>query len=221
METDQLADSSKRAVEATENIIEAYKLDMGIPLQSTMARGEVIADIPTRIHAGPKARRLSVFSQAPRGLKRKFAESEASHHQERNGGQVLNQSLASATERRANLHDVLSESARLLRSQETGVDVRRDEPFDLLQQQSHDAPETVNNTESGLQYCRISELVEYIINESFNVGGRPESVTQEDTSHGRILHAQYKHTDEITHTKIIKWEIGDDVPESILGKTDD
>ena len=216
--TNNAQDSSKRAVEATENITEAYKLDMGMPTHHVLPGSQPVLDVPTRIHAHPRARRLSGPSVDQRGVKRKYTESGSADHAGGDAYSPRHRSSSSTFDRRAELHSAVNEVALLTTNRQSNSDSGNDEVFDLWQRQSGDVLDSANSSNSGLQHCRIGELLEYVVHESFNVGGRPESISQENTSHGQTLHAVYRQTDGTTHIKYINWEIGDDVPDTIFGE---
>ena len=207
-----LIDSSKRAVEATENIIEAYKLDMGIRLKNTLTDREPAVQIPTRIHAGPLARRLSGSSENPRGVKRKHTEAE--FHDP-----VVNEPPATDGDRRVEPGHAVTQINKSTTDRLTGVNNPSTEiASDSLRQQSNEALDLSNSSNNGLQDSKISELIDYIVNESFNAGSRPDSVSYEDTATGRIVHARYRQENGETHYKMIRWDVGDDVPETIQGE---
>ena len=209
-------------MEATENIIEAYKLDMGMPLRATITTNtETIIDVPTRIHAGPKARRLSIApadDEPPtRGVKRKFENGET-RRLDTKPVRILSNPLASPTDRRNDIQSAVTETARLFGGRDDASEVGSEDAFTMMQRQSEEAFAAAESAGNGLQYCKMADLMGYIVNETFNVGGRPESVSHEDRANGQIVHARYKKTDGTREYKVIQWQISEVVPDTILGE---
>lgn len=70
----------------------------------------------------------------------------------------------------------------------------------------------------GLRHTQVRSLLHLIINESLRVGGRPESAIAEDTIGGEIIEVRTRGSNGDPCTRIIEWSVDPQVPETILGK---
>lgn len=205
--------STRRVIEAMENIIEAYKLDMGRPHKSIGMHREQSFDTPTRIQAGPRARRLSAGAQSPRGKKRKHFGNDFSSG-ENLSSSVLNRALASP----------LDQSLESPSWNEKGAGFAYPDDHlhhdNLLSSSHHESGNElglVDSSSQGLQACPLGRLVADSLHMAFNSGIKPDSITSESTTTGQILHTAYQKSQGEWQFKTIIWTIAADVPETLLG----
>ncbi|TKA60799.1 hypothetical protein B0A49_11560 [Cryomyces minteri] len=68
----------------------------------------------------------------------------------------------------------------------------------------------------GLRHTALRDLLQYVVNESLKVGGRPESAIAQETEGGEIIEVRNKSPSGDAKAKIIDWSVDPSVPESIL-----
>lgn len=195
-------DSSRRAVDAADNVVEAYALNMGIPDGIPLIEPQ--ADVASKetehstTRPSPRQRPRPAL-QGPRGVKRRSDDdlhagghrSKNRHIEETSGGLSRNSDLAASA----------SEANR---------------PQDVARY----TPNILEETGHSMQYVDVREMVDYVINESLRSGGRPESSVSTPTSQGQIIEVHSRLGDGSIRNKTIAWTVHDAVPQHILGKLD-
>ena len=220
LQSNGLLDSSRRAVEAAENVAHAYDLDMGVPsIISPALTNNSAEDTGPKItsHSSANLRFTNEPSvPAPQGTKRKYSGSSDSTSHPRKTP-ILTRPLATYNERQRDLQSAVLESGGLVQGPDFPETPTSDDAFFALQRESESALAAIANGGNGLQYSKIRELVDYIVNESLRIGGRPQSTIGTDTEHGRIIEAIYVLPDGESRTKTVECFIDSSVPEIILG----
>jgi CheY-like chemotaxis protein len=70
----------------------------------------------------------------------------------------------------------------------------------------------------GLRYTDLREVLQYVINDSLKVGGRPESATAQENEGGAIIEVKTKSPSGEEYVKNIEWMVDQGVPETILSR---
>ncbi|KAK4905636.1 hypothetical protein LTR66_017793, partial [Elasticomyces elasticus] len=181
-------DSSKRAVEAADNVVQAYDLNMQVP------------DTPGQ-EAMAATNMTSYFESVPKMTK---------------GSQIINPGKRKRSDDPNTLGAALQEAHNLSSSRRTspragGVNgvgtITLPDPsltqadFDLL-----------STTTPGHRQSNIRDVMPIVINESLRVGGRPEYAVSEAISNGERTEVRTKSSNGTCHQQIITWVCEDDVP---------
>ena len=221
-----MIDSSRRAVEAADNVVHAYDLNMQVPdspvpprddegvesqSASTAAekRPNILIegnDIPVNPH---KRRRSPSFDWTDRvSAKHRLIDGAASSP---------NREVSPhTTEIRSAVEDCGDFSANSS-GQETNIKT------DVAGSRTRH-PDSAKGTEAdsaampGLRHTKIRELLHMIVNESLRVGGRPDSAIAEDTDRGEVIEVRARSSKGDASTKIIEWAVDPCVPDTVLGK---
>jgi hypothetical protein len=195
-------DSSRRAVDAADNVVEAYALNMGIPDGNPLVEPQaVVASKETessKARPSPRQKPRPAL-QGSRGVKRRSDD---------------------------NLHTE-GHRSKIRLSEEPSDRVGRDSDPDgsaSTNNKSQDverySPSILEETGHSMQYINVREMVDFVVNESLRSGGRPESSVSTPTSQGQIIEVHSRLGDGSIREKTIVWTVHDTVPQHILGKLD-
>ncbi|KIW84584.1 hypothetical protein Z517_03834 [Fonsecaea pedrosoi CBS 271.37] len=214
-----IQDSAKRAVEAADNVVHAYDMNMQIPdtpsneNESPAATSTGYFDYkPPRliegsdIHFNPYKRRRSSPTSWQFGNATKMRQLGSSHRVDvspkSNTGKFPTPQTLSSDERVPTIITPVQDC---------------NTPGDLL------TPSTkLSSTESdplptpGLKHCRIRTLIPLVIYDSLRVGGRPDSAIGEPTDLGERIVVRSRSSNGHISQKIIEWSVAADVPETIF-----
>jgi len=213
-----LPDSSRRAVEAADNVVHAYDLNMQVPdtpippnddesmdahlSQSTAEKrpGIVIEGNSIFFKRSKRRRHASAKCNAEPAAKHRILPSKKSPHR-------------NISPRTASLRSAVEETDDILGGSSKTSEFN---PPGMLYPESTSENESVPTP--GLRHTRIRELLHLIVNESLRVGGRPDSAVAEDTENGEIIEVRSKTAGGDARSKIIEWSVNPQVPETIFGK---
>lgn len=70
----------------------------------------------------------------------------------------------------------------------------------------------------GLRNTNLRNVLQYVINDSLKVGGRPESAIAYETDGGEKIEVRVRHSSGAEDIKLIEWYVEPQVPETMLGK---
>lgn len=227
--TNSCIDSSRRAVEAADNVVHAYDLNMQIPdtpvhqdeddnteAQSNVSserRPSLLKDSNSVFFRKNKRPRTTSVELTPPASKHRVVQSNRSTpHRQNRGSSPHTASLRSAVEESEDITSVMEGVLR------TANEANRMTDTMLDPQIPGDASENEFATTPGLRHTKIRELLHLVVNESLRVGGRPDSAVAEDTDGGEIIEVRNKHSQGGGSTKIIEWSVDHRVPELICGK---
>lgn len=216
-------DSSRRAVEAADNVVHAYDMNMGVPEspESTVGEDKSMEDCPETqpeivisgnhmtlgLHGhGSKRRRDSNGWDSEKGLKIHATETQWSarskaDHPPVNGSKHHSQAC--------DLDSTVST--------ERFVAV-------AVANASRRTPPTTPNFASestvvpGLRHASIRDVIQYVINDSLKLGGRPESAIAQETDGGEIIEVSMKDSSGADRIKMIEWSVDSLIPDTILSK---
>lgn len=183
-----IIDCSRRAVDAADNIVHAYDLDMQIPDTPVEQNEDQIANEDCSTDAAE----AGTSKMSPRGTKRQRISDSSD--------------FAITVSRMApggNRHG-LSEAINLKPSEDNAT---RDPELALDVTSTNTAPA------HALHQTRLRDTLRLIIDESLRVGGRPESVLVQESQSGETIEISTKAAEGGLNTKIITWSVDQDVPE--------
>ena len=207
-------DSSRRAVEAADNVVHAYDLNMQVPdtpqndsespatnLSSTGVfenRPNILIE-GSNIPVNPYKRRRSSpvnwhFGNATkqRDLRRSPVRGDVSPKTE---GRVSN--TPTARPLTSEHHDDLHASV-----------LRRSSVRHFIDADSLPTP--------GLRHSNIRELIPMIIHDSLHVGGRPDSAVTEALPDGERIEVRTRSSSGNSSQKTIVWSVSSDIPDTLL-----
>ncbi|KAI9891842.1 MAG: hypothetical protein M1814_002407 [Vezdaea aestivalis] len=218
-------DSSRRAVEAADNVVHAYDLNMEIPdtplardldtVESSTtgpvqpAKFEIYGQVPTK--PKPKRRRSpSVSGGAKPPTKYRIIDDRAG----------LSPNQRSMSPRRKGLRQAVKECHDLFDSSQVNTTVDRRDSAVSISPREQSFPIQASDGESapqpGLRNTRLRELLQYIINESLRVGGRPDSAVAIDTELGERIEVRTKKSSGEKVLQNIEWSVDPAVPEHLM-----
>ncbi|KAF2280912.1 sensor protein rcsC [Westerdykella ornata] len=218
-------DSSRRAVEAADNIVHAYDMNMGLPedpdsLFEELARDNIILrdrkpDIvvtgntsPNNHFRGTKRRRqefawradeISTHARVCRMPRRRIRQSLSEEPQSR---ATKAATLAKQDMQVSALHKACSHEA-------SDAKCDNDSSSSPLFASEH-------STVPGLRHTDLREVIRYVINDALKVGGRPDSAIAEETEYGERIEVRTRRSSGQVNIKHIEWTVAPDVPQTIL-----
>lgn len=227
---EMVQDSSRRAVEAADNVVHAYDLNMQVPDTPLDPNDDESTDAMSTL--SPKGRRPNSLKESNSVFFRPGKRQRTSESFEANSAPAAKhrilKSPRSSPRRGDSPHRALVETAV-----ELGNDLARG--IELVSDAVREAQRCTSGTVEpdlalemsevdsavitpGLRHTKIRELLHLIINESLRVGGRPDSAIAQDTEGGEVIEVQTKGANGDPRTKIIEWSVDPQIPETILGE---
>ncbi|EME79882.1 uncharacterized protein MYCFIDRAFT_38040 [Pseudocercospora fijiensis CIRAD86] len=220
-------DSSRRAVEAADNVVHAYDMDMSVP-EAPAHLLEEPSDSHSPYSAAAEKRPdiLVAGSNLPlsRPNKRR-REGEISR-----SGSNASGSVAPGTVKRPRTDRTLSTQCTHCSEVKEGV-----QEAQIVQEQSQenatiaDVPSAEDAALAagvggqphrviapGLRHTSLRELLQHVINEGLKVGGRPDSAMAQETEHGEIIEVRTRGSDGTLGQKFIEWRIDPNVPNTMF-----
>ncbi|OMP84937.1 Sensor kinase protein RcsC [Diplodia seriata] len=213
-------DSSRRAVEAADNVVHAYDMNMGVPESPESAMDEeklgmcpetqpdiVVSGnhMTLGLHGhGSKRRRDSNPWDSGRNSKIHATETHWAArpkvdlpptHPSRRHSQNSDQASTASS-------DSFSSIA-------VGNVARRTPPATP----NYASESTVV---PGLRHASIRDVIQYVINDSLKLGGRPESAIAHETDGGETIEVSIKDFSGAQRVKMIEWSVDSAIPDTIL-----
>jgi len=214
-------DSSKRAVEAADNVVHAYDMNMQVPETpqddtDSPARGLSIARNGSFENRPPqniliesfnpyKRRRSSPSWQFGNPTKLRHVQAPASRETSPRSEEVK----SAVAQREAMIDYAMDDTSHT----QAPVEESRAHKRGTAARFTVD-PDTAPT--SGLRQTTIRELIPVVINEALRVGGRPDSAISEPTTHGERIEVRTRSSSGHTSQRTIDWVVEPDVPESLL-----
>ncbi|OAP62511.1 hypothetical protein AYL99_04716 [Fonsecaea erecta] len=215
-----IQDSAKRAVEAADNVVHAYDMNMQIP------------DTPSNENESPATISTGYFDYKPARL----IEGSDIHFNsyKRRRSSPTSWHFGNATKMRQvgpSARIDVSPKSNVGKFQPTPQTLPSDEGIPTIVAPAQDCftpgdlhtPSTkVSLAESdafptpGLKHCRIRELIPMVIYESLRVGGRPDSAIGEPTDLGERIVVRSRSSNGHISQKTIEWAVAEDVPETLF-----
>lgn len=218
-----VADSSRRAVEAADNVVHAYDLNMQVPDTPNPPNDDDSVDASSSVSSS--GRRPGILVEGKSVLFRRSKRQRTSD----------SGSSGPATKHRhvvpragTPLRDVSPHTAALRTAVEESDDITggmeglTENGPALIEPEiacEMSEPESAVVT-PGLRHTEVRDLLHLIVNESLRVGGRPESAIAEDTIGGELIEVRTRGSNGESCTRIIEWSVDPQVPETIFGKLD-
>ncbi|KAL8764361.1 MAG: hypothetical protein Q9184_000066 [Pyrenodesmia sp. 2 TL-2023] len=220
-------DSSRRAVEAADNVVHAYDLNMQIPDTPVPQNDEESVENQLVLSGGDRRPNIVIEGNSisfKRSKRRRTTSAEVERPPQKH--RVL-QSEDPASRRRisphtARIRNAVEESNSITRGQEgKGSHGKRSTPATLRTPEAIDEmaldtsePESAAAT-PGFRHTKVRELLQLTVNESLRVGGRPESATAEDTDGGELIDVRTRNSNGKLSRKSVEWSVDPQVPDTI------
>lgn len=215
-------DSSRRAVEAADNVVHAYDMDMSLPDAPPPLNDDLESASP--FSAAPADKRPQIFvagSNLPMARKRRRDEAFS---------RETSISSVNKSQRVEDARNVFQQTSKP--SDEVIEGVRQAENVQSCAQPNStlaDAP-TAEDADlaastwasahrvvaPGLRHTNMREMFQHIINEGLKVGGRPDSTCTTESEHGEIIEVRTRGSDGTAKTKFIEWTVHPNMPTTLF-----
>lgn len=223
-------DSSRRAVEAADNVVHAYDLNMQVPDTPVAQNDDESMENQSALLGGDRRANIVIEGNSisfKRSKRRRTTSTEVERPPQKH--RILHSE--ESTSRRgvsphtAALRSAVEESDDLTRGQErktrhgkrsTPNTLRTPEAIDEMALDTSE-PESAAAT-PGLRHTRVRDLLHLIVNESLRVGGRPESAVAEDTDGGEMIDVRTRNSNGKLARKSVEWSVDSQVPDTIFGE---
>ena len=225
------SDSSRRAVEAADNVVYAYDFNMQVPNtpdplmeiegfhdQTTsppVQESTTPAIKPCRLPlSGTKRRRSNSieWNTGPLAKHRAIDSTESARSSPTRAVSPLTASAPLGAE----LRDTSAISSPTRLTADSRIHAATQDIFVASQMDSPMGASLLEpGTSAGLKHTSIRGLLRLLINDSLRVGGRPESAIAEDTERGEIIEVRSRSSKGDAFTKIVEWSVDPLVPEEI------
>jgi len=226
---EMVQDSARRAVEAADNVVHAYDLNMQVP--KTPQREEEL-DTPVDPVPAPDftETRPSLFIEGnniavnPYKRRRSLPLDMSSRpaRKQRTRAASSRQELSPRSEEVKNaVHEsdqiVHATPARQIEAvmanmvdPRPSIAVRRSAPHLLLEGIN------MNMRGSALRFTKLRDLLRLVINESLHVGGRPDSAVSHPTEFGEKIEIRSRSSNGLIFTKTVDWSVDPALPDTLL-----
>ena len=226
---EMVQDSARRAVEAADNVVHAYDLNMQVP--KTPQREEEL-DMPVDPVPAPDftETRPSLFIEGnniavnPYKRRRSLPLDMSSRpaRKQRTRAASSRQELSPRSEEVKNaVHEsdqiVHATPARQIEAvmanmvdPRPSIAVRRSAPHLLLEGIN------MNMRGSALRFTKLRDLLRLVINESLHVGGRPDSAVSHPTEFGEKIEIRSRSSNGLIFTQTVDWSVDPALPDTLL-----
>lgn len=215
-------DSSRRAVEAADNVVHAYDMNMGVPetplspLDKTPEQWNTFwrEMRPDLMISGNGMARTSFRGAKRRRDEVSWADAHTKTRVARPARQRVRESFSEEPPSR-------SKTARLMGvsiNEMARIDRSCSHKMSSGQCDSTSSPvfASEHSKVPGLRHTNLREVLQYVINDALKVGGRPDSAIAEATDTGERIEVRTRTSNGEAHTKWIEWAVSPDVPDTIL-----
>ncbi|KAI4725142.1 hypothetical protein E4T49_07101 [Aureobasidium sp. EXF-10728] len=207
-------DSSRRAVEAADNVVHAYDMNLGIPT-GPLLNEDTLDEFPDFSHAShPEI--LVAGSDLPISRPNKRRREEPRNEPEGSPSKVQATLAARAAK------------ASPTEGMKMGVHEAENLPPSAAQHTMLMSPRPVTAPlqgdraiAPGVRHTNLRRVLQYVVNEGLKVGGRPESAIAQETYSGEIIEVCTRSAKGEPRTKLIEWSVDAAVPETILADEKD
>lgn len=214
-----MTDSSRRAVEAADNVVHAYDLNMQVPDTPKPPNDDESMDGMSIVSYNGRRPSINIESKSiffRRSKRQRTSDSG-------NSGPVTKhrhlQSQSATPHREVSPHTASLRTAAEERDVITGgmEDITRPTPAFIEPEIAFELSEPEYTVTPSLRHTKVRELLHMTINDSLRNGGRPESAIAVDIDGGEIIEVKTRSSNGDSRTKIIEWSVDPQVPETIFG----
>ncbi|KAG5290168.1 sensor histidine kinase/response regulator [Histoplasma ohiense] len=221
-----IQDSVRRAVEAADNVVHAYDLNMQIPETPQNQAGEQSTGASLRSYSGEYDTRPNILIEgnniAVNPYKRRRSSPVDWNYSPPSGSRSPRLRRRELSPRRADVKTVVEESDKIVQA---GPRVEEDNEVQeaLINARRASIPEQFSCSSiyvkpkvfppMTLQSTKIREILQPLIHESLHVGGRPDSAFVEPNMFGQKIEIRSRSSNGRASTKIIDWFVDPSVPD--------
>lgn len=211
-------DSSRRAVEAADNVVHAYDMDMVLPDPPPPFLDDIESASP--FSAAPIDKRPGIFvagSNLP--LARKRRRDEAFSRENSGASQNKAQKLESARcawSRNSQPSQELRDGVREAGDIQSHIDANGEPTVEYAELAASSMSTVYRRVLPGLRHTDMREVFQHVINEGLKVGGRPDATSAQETESGEIIEVRTRGSDGSAKTKIIEWKVHRNMPTTLF-----
>lgn len=227
-----IQDSSRRAVEAADNVVHAYDLNMTVPdtpvVEDDRSGDRSGTHSPARVERRPSLMHEGhrIFDRRNKRLRTTSAEVGETVQPRTKHRAIRATPHRELSPHSASLRAAVEESDVLTNCMEgvvhTSADGEEIPQFAVVHQDDGEVltvPELTQVSTPGLRHTKIRDLLRLLVNECLKLGGRPDSAFAEDTHDGEVLEVITSNAKGESTTRMVEWAVDPSVPEGILGKS--
>ncbi|EDN07674.1 hypothetical protein HCAG_04184 [Histoplasma mississippiense (nom. inval.)] len=221
-----IQDSVRRAVEAADNVVHAYDLNMQIPETPQNQAGEQSTGASLRSYSGEYDTRPNILIEgnniSVNPYKRRRSSPVDWNYSPPSGSRSPRLRRRELSPRSADVKTVVEESDKIVQA---GPRVEEDNEVQeaLINARRASIPEQFSCSgiyvkpkvfpPMTLQSTKIREILQPLIHESLHVGGRPDSAFVEPNMFGQKIEIRSRSSNGRASTKIIDWFVDPSVPD--------
>jgi hypothetical protein len=213
-------DSSRRAVEAADNVVHAYDLNMQVPDTPDHPNDDESIECQSNVSSDSRrpselAEGKSVFFRRSKRQRTSDSGLSGPAAKQRHLDPRTSTPLRDISPHTASLRTAVEESDDITGGMEG---ITAGTPALIEPNLASEISKPESTVTPGLRHTKVRDLLRLIINESLRVGGRPESAVAEDTDGGEIIEVRTRGSNGDLRTKIIEWSVDPLVPETVFGE---
>jgi len=204
-------DSSRRAVEAADNVVHAYDMGMGVPETPISPPDE--EDNPVDKHSAPRRDRRTDIVVTGESVPINF-KGHKRRRESRSESRVPStkyRRVDTAPEAQYFQTNTLSTLPRSFTDPSTPLPLGPPSPTFAHLEQSEQV-----SIPPGLRHTNLRDLLQFLINDLLKVGGRPESAIAMETQGGEDIEVRVRTPSGEEKIKHIRWVVDSSVPDTIL-----
>ena len=226
-----LIDSSRRAVEAADNVVYAYDLNMQVPgtpdppteneithAQAGISLQQKLTDTTGKASRSPRSatkRRRSNSIEWNVGPLAKHRIVDSTGSARSTPTRAISPRTAATPTNVEQLETDGTISPSMANMNHSIYDAPRHIPVASQTDSVIGASLLEIGTTPSLRHTKIRDFLRFMINDSLRVGGRPESAIAEDTETGEVIEVRSRSSKGDASTKIVEWSVDPSVPEDI------
>ncbi|KAJ5787181.1 CheY-like superfamily [Penicillium paradoxum] len=225
---EMIQDSARRAMEAADNVVHAYDLNMQIPKTPLREESEILGGLaipPTisetrpsifiagnNIAVNPYKRRRSLPPEMnPRPARKQRLRAASSRQELSPRSEEVKNAVHESDQI---VHAIPARQIEAVMAKmvdpRPSLAVRRSAPHLLLEGIN------VNLRGSALRFTKLRDLLRLVINESLHVGGRPDSAISNATEFGERIEIRSRSSNGELFTKVVDWSVDPALPDTLL-----
>ncbi|KAK8197390.1 uncharacterized protein BKA78DRAFT_246937 [Phyllosticta capitalensis] len=209
---EMVQDSSRRAVEAADNVVHAYDMNMGVPESPTSSPSdeEDIQDEDKKPDIVVAGNQMTLGLQRHKRRRESNPWEAGSSPKQQVTDEVWKsqRSLDDASTSRGRRRKRHSDLASIASSASASKERKTTPPMPNFASESTVAP--------GLRHTGVRDVIQYVINDALKLGGRPESAVARQTDGGEIIEVHMNSPSGSPRIKTIEWSVDHDIPQTIL-----
>ncbi|KAJ5569865.1 CheY-like superfamily [Penicillium hispanicum] len=222
---EMVQDSARRAVEAADNVVHAYDLNMQVPKtpQREQENGILVGSVDSvenrpsifignNIAVNPYKRRRSLpLDVNSRPVRKQRVRASSSRQELSPRSEEVKNAVHESDQivHATPAHQIEAVMANMV-DPRPSLAVRRSAPHLLLEGLN------MNMRGPALRFTKLRDLLRLVINESLHVGGRPDSAVSKASEFGEKIEIRSRSSNGEIFTKIVDWSVDPALPDTLL-----